>query len=139
MRNPHFGFSLAELLVTMTIVGLLASVALPSYRHSMLRVQRSEAKAELLQTSAELERCFLRFNSYTSADCVARNTLPHALASGHYLILAATVAADRYTLHAVPQGAQAEDRDCRTLTLDSSNARGVTGGADKSAAYCWSR
>ena len=139
MRNNQTGVTLIELLVTVVVVGILTSIALPSYRGYMMRVQRSEAKTELLQTSAALERCFSRFNSYTNVDCAAQTSLPRTLPSGRYTISASTLAAGNYTLSATPLVGQRDDLDCKTLTLDSSNTKGVTGGATRTADYCWSR
>jgi type IV pilus assembly protein PilE len=132
------GFTLVELMVALVVVGLLATVALPSYRHLMLRVQRNEAKSELLQTAAALERCYAHFNTYDSADCATRAALPRPTESGHYLIGAAVLTAGNYRLSAVPQGGQAQDLECKTLTVDSASVKGISDGATETAGYCWS-
>lgn len=137
--SQQCGLTLVELMVAVVVVGLLASFALPGYRHVMLRVQRTEGKTELLQTAAALERCFARYNAYNSADCPTQAARPRPSASGLYLISAPTLTADSFRLSAVPQGGQAQDLDCRTLTFDSFSTKGVADGAMRPASYCWSR
>lgn len=63
-RNLQGGFSLIELMIVIAIVGILARVALPSYRQYVIRGARVEAQAELLQLAALQEKIFLNSNSY---------------------------------------------------------------------------
>jgi type IV pilus assembly protein PilE len=58
------GFSLLELLVVLVIVGILASVAYPSYVDSVRKANRSEAIAELQNILAAQERYFLANRTY---------------------------------------------------------------------------
>ena len=61
------GFSLLELLVVMVIVGILSSVAYPSYLDSVRQANRSEAIAELQGILAAQERYFLANKEYATA------------------------------------------------------------------------
>jgi type IV pilus assembly protein PilE len=58
------GFTLVELMVVVAIVGILASIALPSYRQYIVRGSRVAAQAELLQLANVQEKIFLNSNSY---------------------------------------------------------------------------
>jgi type IV pilus assembly protein PilE len=60
------GFSLLELLVALAIVGILATVAYPSYQDSVRKANRSEAIAELQAILAAQERFFLTNRTYTT-------------------------------------------------------------------------
>ncbi len=133
------GLTLIELLTTMVVIGLLASIAVPGYRQVMLRAGRSEAKVELLQTASALERCYSRYNAFNSPQCAGQVSLPRLTESGRYQIVAANLDDGDYRLRALPQGGQAEDGECRTLTYDSAGHKGVADGAAQSAAFCWSR
>ena len=57
-RNPpiNAGFTLLELMVTVMIVGILASIAIPSYRSYIERSALSETQQRLLGVSTELLR-----------------------------------------------------------------------------------
>ncbi|MCS6947401.1 MAG: type IV pilin protein [Steroidobacteraceae bacterium] len=131
------GVTLIELLITVIVVAILAGVALPGYRQYVIRAQRADAKTQLQQLAAALERCFTRFNAYNHADCAAQTSLPRLIGGGRYQLQARALTAANFTIAAVPQGAQTDDTECRTLTLTSANVRGVTDGATRTAAYCW--
>lgn len=137
-RQPR-GLTLIELMTTLVVVGLLASIAVPGYRQVMLRAGRSEAKVELLQTASALERCYSRYNAFNSPQCAGQVVLPRLTESGRYQIVAASLEEGDYSLRALPQGGQADDHECRTLSYDSAGHKGVTDGAAKTAGYCWSR
>ena len=55
MKNSNEGFTLIELLVVILIIGVLAAVAIPSYRGYMQRARRADAKTALEQVRAAQE------------------------------------------------------------------------------------
>ena len=61
------GFSLLELLAVIVIVGILSSVAYPSYLDNVRTAKRSEAIAELQGILAAQERYFLANKEYATA------------------------------------------------------------------------
>jgi type IV pilus assembly protein PilE len=61
------GFSVLELIVVLAIVGILASVAYPSYQDSVRKANRSDAIAELQSILAAQERYFLANREYAIA------------------------------------------------------------------------
>jgi type IV pilus assembly protein PilE len=139
MKNRQRGVTLMELLTVVTVLGILTSISVPTYRQYVMRAQRTEAKSALMARAGALERCFTRFNAYDDEGCAAAQELPRMLAEGNYQIQAPTLTAGSFVLHAVPQAGQTKDADCRTLTLDNRNERGVTGGATQDAQHCWNR
>lgn len=58
------GFTLIELLVAVAVVGILASIAYPSYVESVRRGKRAEGTAALLQVLQSQEQHYSRQNSY---------------------------------------------------------------------------
>jgi len=65
---PHImrGFTLAELMTTLVVVAVLASVAYPSYQSQILKSKRSEGKALLFEVMQLQERFKTENGSYTA-------------------------------------------------------------------------
>lgn len=65
MRKQH-GFSLIELMITVSIIAILASVAIPSYNGYILRSHRNDAMASLLNIMRAQEDFFANDFTYTT-------------------------------------------------------------------------
>lgn len=59
------GFSLMELLVAVTIIGILLAIAVPNYNEYIKRASRSAAQSELLELASIQEKIFLNSSAYT--------------------------------------------------------------------------
>jgi type IV pilus assembly protein PilE len=59
------GFSLIELLAVVTIVGILAAIAYPSYQQQIIRSRREAAEGELVQLASVQEKIYLNSNAYS--------------------------------------------------------------------------
>jgi type IV pilus assembly protein PilE len=64
MKTQNAGFSLMELMVVVTIIGILSAFAYPSYMRYVDNAYRDDAKAALISLAAHLERRFTENNSY---------------------------------------------------------------------------
>jgi type IV pilus assembly protein PilE len=132
-RTPK-GFTLIELLIALACVALLASIAWPSYQNLVLRSQRAQARASLLQAAHWLERAASANGSYPLTADVPASVLQ---VDGQLYRMTVSSTAQSYTLSAIPLGSQAADT-CGTLTLNHLGARGVQG-ASQTAVQCWGR
>ena len=128
------GFTLIELLITLACVALLASFAWPSYQSLILRSQRAQARASLLQAAHWLERAASANGSYPLAADVPASVLQ---VEGQRYKMTITSTVQSYTLSATPLGPQAADT-CGTLTINHLGVRSVQG-ASQTAAQCWGR
>ena len=128
------GFTLIELLIALACVALLASLAWPSYQGLILRTQRAQARATLLQAAHWLERAASANGSYPLTADVPASVLQ---IDGQRYKLSVTSTAQSYTLSATPLGTQAADA-CGTLTVNHLGVRSVQG-ASQTAAQCWGR
>ena len=59
------GFTLLELMVTLLIIGILASIAIPTYGRYVRTSARAEAQSQMLRIAGDLERWRAKNLSYT--------------------------------------------------------------------------
>ena len=73
--NSHVvrGFTLIELMITVAIVAILASIAWPSYQEHIRRSRRESAQAQLVELAGTQEKIFLNSNNYSSSVAAAYN------------------------------------------------------------------
>ena len=133
------GFTLFELLVVLVVVGIIAAIALPAYRHHMLRVNRAEAMTLLLQLQSAEEAHYLRHDNYTAGIDAAPPAglgMPVSGASGNYTpAVSLAVDGQSYIATATPVGGQASDLECLAFSIDARGRRAVAGAAG--VRRCW--
>lgn len=130
------GFTLIEIMITVAIIAILASIALPSYTNYVIKANRSEGKATLVDAATRQEQFFLDNKSYTTdMTALGLNANPYITESNTYSV-AATTPGTGYLLTATPIGnVQSNDTQCANLTLASDGTKGTTG--TSSASDCW--
>ena len=126
------GVTLVELLIVMLIVGILAAIAVPSYRQYVIRVTRTDAKVAATSAAQRMERCFTRGNTYVGCD----TGYPQVTQGNTYTVaFNPAPTANTFTVTATPMNGQADDTGCATFTLDQLGVQRVTG--PKPADECW--
>jgi type IV pilus assembly protein PilE len=146
------GFTLIELMIVVAIIGILTSIAYPSYQESVAKSRRSDAKGALLVFANAMERHFTVNNTYQNAagtDGTPTNTgapRPGVFGSQHspldggtalYDLTISAANATTYTLLATRTGAQSSD-GCGNLTYTNTGVKGVTSNSGgHTATSCW--
>ena len=132
------GFTLTELMITVVIVGILASVAVPAYRSYVDRAKRSEGKAFLSEMQARQERYFFDNNTYTTSPTdLGYKTATPASDQGNYT-LSSIVAGDSgkiATTYRITIAPKVKDITCDNLIIDN---KGVTDSSTHNP-VCWAK
>lgn len=115
------GFSLIELLAVLAIVGILATVAMPSYQHHRLKAVQTQAMVTLERFAQLQARLRLARGTYETATALlALDELPRAVAAHYRLAVDISDQGRSYLLRLIPR--QPRDGD-PALSLDSVGRR----------------
>jgi len=102
------GFTLIELVIAITIIGILSAIAIPAYQQYIVRAKRSDAMQGVMSAAAALER-FRAANNFSyvgaclGAGCPFTNQVPTDGSSAAYYNLAlSNVTATTFTITATP-------------------------------------
>lgn len=138
-RMRDRGFTLMELIIAMTIVGILTAIAIPSYTAYIQRSARTEARAHLLEAAVWAERQRVQFGRFDNPLAAGTQTLPLALqcsprnATGagtctDYDLTFEAVDAVSFTLRAAPvAGGRMATDECGTFRIDQTGLRTHSG------------
>jgi|AntRauTorckE5430_2_1112549.scaffolds.fasta_scaffold00005_2 type IV pilus assembly protein PilE len=131
------GFTLVELMIVVAIIGVMATIAFPSYQNQIEKTRRTAAKTDLLELSQWMERRHSNGFDYRDTTNTSQNnpTLPFVQSplngTAFYTItFFADVTKSAFTLQAVPTGGQEND-GCGTLTVNEQGDRTAA------MAGCW--
>ena len=112
------GFTLIELMITVAIVAILASIAYPSYTQYVIRGHRAAAQTEMMDIANRQQQFFLANRQYATTLGALSYTLPSEVDARYDAGLVANNGASppNFTITFTATGAQASDEN---LTLDS--------------------
>lgn len=132
------GFTLMELMIVVAIIGILAAIALPSYRLYVENTRRTAAQADMLELAQWMERRYSANFDYRDGGgnpALPFTTSPRNGNAFYDFSFNPAVARNAFSLRAVPRAMQADDR-CGTLTLSNDGTRTATK-SGAAVADCW--
>lgn len=129
-KATQHGFTLIELMITVAIVGVLASVAYPSYTSYLQKGARRAAQAQMLDLANRQQQFLLSNRAYATTALLTSSgyTLPADVSARYgYDITVGTGTVPSYIITFTPVVGSPQATD-GTLTL---NSEGVKAPADK--------
>jgi type IV pilus assembly protein PilE len=144
LRRAAKGFTLLELMIVVTIIAILASLAYYNYSRYAFRTRRADGRELLMRIAAAEERFFTNTNKYSDDVTSAPPTglgLGDTSEGGHYTVTVAWgTSGDDQTFVAtsapVAGDVQASDA-CGSLTFDNAGNKGWTGDHPPTNGNCW--
>lgn len=122
------GFSLIDLMITVAIVGVLATIAVPSYQSSVRKSNRGAAEAYLGDIAQRQQQYLLDQRSYASTEAALGLTTPASVAPFYTIAVGISAGPPpAFTASATPIGSQAADLSGRPLTITNTGAKGPSG------------
>ncbi len=131
------GFTLIEVMIVVAIIGILSSIAYPSYTEYVRKGHRANAIAGLLQVAQWMERAATATGTYP-LDANFSTELKDKLKKvegDRYEITVASADGATFILTATAKGAQVDDK-CGNFTLTNTGAKGVS---KSTVADCWGK
>jgi type IV pilus assembly protein PilE len=146
-KRTH-GFTLIELMITVAIIGILASIAIPNYTEYIARGRRADAQTQLMAAQQWMERLYSESYDYTQnaagaavATVLAAQPFSQSPRAGGgaaaYTIALSSTTASSYTLTATRAGSASSDK-CGDFTLSNTGSKGLSGNnSTQTVATCW--
>lgn len=139
-RASAQGFTLIEMMITVVIMGILVSVALPSYNAQVVRTRRASASGCLMELAQYMERVYtsnLRYDTNNGSSTELPATPCRSELTGSYTFgFSGTPQVRSFDLVATPVDGQAtRDTGCGTLGINQASIKSVSGA--KPVKDCW--
>lgn len=130
------GFTLIELMLAVTVIAILAGIAMPIYQGQIKASRRSDARTALMNVAQLMERYFTERGTYATATLGSGGLFTTTSSAGYYTLSIVSQDANGFVLKATRAGAQSGDA-CGDLTIDQSGTKGVVNATSMTAAQCW--
>ena len=131
------GFTLIEILVVVTIIGILSAIAVPAYSDYIVRGKVPDATSALATKRVQMEQYFQDNRTYVAPAAGTYGCTADTTSSKNFDFSCTAVTANTYTINAVGKAQMA----AFTYTLDQNNAKTtvITSGPSgwSGSTTCW--
>jgi len=131
MRRSNRGFTLIEIMIVIAIIGIVLTIAAPSFTEYLNKGRRSEIAGVLSEQAQILERFYSQKNVYTDATGLS--------AGNDYYTITPTLTDQTFLLTAVRKAGSSMAADkCGDFTLSNTGVKSMVNAADGlTAKDCW--
>lgn len=137
MRKRSSGFTLIELMITVTVVAILVAIGLPNYREHVRKSTRSEAQSYMMAVAGRQQQFLVDTKAYGKLADVGVAT-PANVSTAYTIAMpegSLTASPPSFLLTLTPVSDQMQEK-CGTLTIDNTGAKTAKkGGTEVSG--CW--
>lgn len=132
-NRKNDGFTLLEVVITVAVVGLLASIAYPSFMDSVRKARRSDATTTLLELQLAQEK--YRANNSTYATNLTTLGWNSTSRDGFYSVAIGTATAVSWVATAAPKSGTAQVGDSCSFSITQDGPTVVT----STQKACWNK
>jgi type IV pilus assembly protein PilE len=133
MRRANRGFTLIEIMIVIAIIGIVITIAAPSYTEYLKKGRRAEVVSLLSEQAQILERFYTRNNVYTGVTGLS--------AGNDFYTLTPTITDQTFVLTATRKSGTSMATDkCGDFTLTNTGVRGMSNATTGlTTKDCWGR
>lgn len=126
LKRKHSGFTLTELLITVAVLSILISIAVPNYRQFVVRGKRSAAQSVMMDIANREQQFLLANRRYADKATLVSNgyAIPAEVSENYtWDVTLGAGARPSFVITFTGIGAQANDNSPQPLTLNSSGEK----------------
>lgn len=121
------GFTLVELMIVVTIIGILTAIVYPSYQEHLRKGRRASAQTHLMDVAQRQQQYLLDARAYAVDLASLSVTTPPDVSSFYTITVAAAAGTPpTFTITATPIAGTAQASDV-TLTIDNAGVKTPSG------------
>ncbi|TDX97924.1 type IV pilin protein [Thiohalophilus thiocyanatoxydans] len=140
LKQNNQGFTLIEIMITLMVIAVLASIAVPAYNSMKQQSNRSDAVSALTRVAQLQERWYS--NKGTYADNLTTIGMSSTTSKeGHYDLSLTfdDTEPDEFVVTATATGPQKDDENCRTFSLDQAGRKTSEDSDGNASTGCWQK
>lgn len=129
LSDKDKGFTLIEMMIVVTIIGVLAAIAYPSYQRYVIKTKRTDMMSEMQNIASEIESRKLAQGSYSKVSVTDLAVNYPRQGTALYSVAIAPIT-DKWVIQATPVGKPMVGDGNLTLNYQGIKCRGTVCGTD---------